>query len=45
MQLNSVKSIGGLRFVDDSVCMSVCMSDSSENSQKLIDVVHKFGGG
>ena len=36
VQLNSGKIIGG--FVDDFVCMS----DSSENLQKLIDVVYKF---
>jgi len=38
VQLNNGKSIGGLLFVDDLVGMS----DSSENLQKLIDVVHKF---
>ena len=38
VQLNNGKSIGGLLFADDFVGMS----DSSENLQKLIDVVHKF---
>ena len=38
VQLNNGKSIGGLLFVDDFVGMS----DSSENLQKLSDVVHKF---
>ena len=38
MQLNNFKSIGGLLFADDFVGTS----DSSENLQKLIDVVHKF---
>ena len=38
MQLNNGKSIGGLLFADDFMGMS----DSSENLQKLIDVVHKF---
>ena len=38
VQLNNSKSIGGLLFADDFVGMS----DSRENLQKLIDVVHKF---
>ena len=38
VQLNNGKNIGGLLFVDDFVGMS----DSIENLQKLIDVVHKF---
>ena len=38
VQLNNGKSIGGLLFADDFVGMS----DSSENLQKFIDVVHKF---
>ena len=38
MQLNNGKSIAGLLFVEDFVYVS----DSSENLQKLIDVVHKF---
>ena len=38
MQLNNGKSIAGLLFADDFVGIS----DSSENLQKLIDVVHKF---
>ena len=37
VQLNNGKSIGGLLFADDFVGMS----DSRENLQKLIDVVHK----
>ena len=37
VQLNNGKSIGGLLFADDFVSMS----DSRENLQKLIDVVHK----
>ena len=39
VQLNNVKSIGGLCFVDEFVGMS----NASENLQKLIFVVHKFG--
>ena len=39
VQLNNGKSIAGLLFADDFVGIS----DSSENLQKLIDVVHKFG--
>ena len=35
MQLNNGKSIAGLLFADDFV-------GSSENLQKLIDVVYKF---
>ena len=38
VQVNNGKSIGGLLFVGDFVGMS----DSRENLQKLIDVVHKF---
>ena len=38
VQLNNGKSIAGLLFADDFVGIS----DSSENLQKLIDVVHKF---
>ena len=38
VQLNNGKSIGDLLFTDDFVGMS----DSRENLQKLIDVVHKF---
>ena len=38
VQFNNGKSIGGLLFADDFVGMS----DSRENLQKLIDVVHKF---
>ena len=38
VQLNNGKSIGGLLFADDFVGTS----DSSENLQKLIDLVHKF---
>ena len=37
VQLNNGKSIGGLVFAD-----VVGMSDSRENLQKLIDVIHKF---
>ena len=37
VQLNNGKSIGGLLFAD-----VVGMSDSRENLQKLIDVIHKF---
>ena len=36
VQLNNGKSIGGLLFAD-----VVGMSDSRENLQKVIDVVHK----
>ncbi len=38
VQHNNGKSIGGLLFADDFVGMS----DSSENLQKLTDIVHKF---
>ena len=38
VQLNNVKSIGGLCFVDEFVGMS----NASENLQKLIYVVHKY---
>ena len=38
VQLNNGKSIAGLLFAEDFVGIS----DSSENLQKLIDVVHKF---
>ena len=38
VQLNNGKSIAGLLFADDLVGIS----DSSENLQKLIDVVHIF---
>ena len=38
MRLNNDKSIAGLLFANDFVCVS----DSSENLQKLIDVFHKF---
>ena len=38
MQLNNGKSIAGLLFADDFVGIN----DSSENLQKLIDVVKKF---
>ena len=38
VQHNNGKSIGGLLFADDFVGMS----DSRENLQKRIDVVHKF---
>ena len=38
VQLNNGKSIAGLLFADDFVGIS----DSSENLQKLIDVVHKL---
>ena len=38
VQLNNGKRIASLLFADDLVGVS----DSSENLQKLIDVVHKF---
>ena len=38
VQLNNGKNIGGLLFADDFVGMS----NSRENLQKLIDVVHKY---
>ena len=44
VQLNNGKSIAGLLYADD-----FDVSDSSENLQKLVDVVHKIyvvmGGG